>query len=896
MPEIDSYHKGKKPSIWTKLRLRRLRKKYKSKPERKIIKRVLVFFIWLIVVGFIGLIGVFTYFAKDLPNPAKLTERQVVESTKIYDRTGTVLLYDVHGEEKRTVIPFEEIPRYVKDATIVIEDVNFYHHFGIDFKGIIRSLGYNLLGKEVLGQRISRGGSTITQQFIKNVILTPEKTYTRKIKEAILAIELEMKYSKDEILNFYLNQVPYGSNAYGIEAAAQTFFNKNAKDLTLAQSSLLASLTQAPSYYSPYGSNQEILKARQEYILERMYKFGYITEEEFNSAKKEELNFVKAMEKFKAPHFVMFIKEYLEEKYGKDYVERAGLKVYTTLDWDLQQITEKIVADQVSKNAKNYNAHNAALVAIDPKTGQILTMVGSKDYFGESVPKGCNPQKNCLFTPNVNVAIRPRQPGSSFKPFAYAEAFKKGFTPDTMVFDLKTEFNPYCESSGLQDKDKYGLDCYHPLNYDNKFRGPVSLRQGLAQSLNLPSVKVLYLAGVNETINLAQDMGIETLKDRSRYGLSLVLGGGEVKLLEQTAAFGVFATEGIKNPTSAIIKIVDGKGSVIEEYENKPQKIIEPQIARLISDILSDETARAPVFGEKSNLYIEGIPVAVKTGTTQEYRDGWTIGYTPSLVVGVWAGNNDNTPMNKEPGLVVAAPIWNQFIKQAYQFKIQNPKSKIQNLENYFNLPEQTENFIEPESISTNKDILNGKFANELRVKIDKISGKLATNLTPPDLIEEKIYPQVHSILYYVNRDDPQGENNGREDSQFNNWEAPVISWTLAPERIGLYNQELPQEYDDIHTPENQPQINIINPQNNQTFNNGSIIIEAEANARLDMEKVEFFFDDKLIGTRYSRPYYLYFHPPNDAKEGSHIIEVQGSDIMGNSSSKKVNINLFPAY
>ena len=881
MPQITSYHKGKEPDFWTKLKLYWLRRKYRTKKSRKIFKRVLVFFIWLIILGFIGVIGVFAYFAKDLPNPEELVERQVVESTKIYDRTGTVLLYDVHGEEKRTVIPFEEIPQNLKNATLVIEDTNFYHHFGLDFKGILRAFLANLQGK-----KIGQGGSTITQQFIKNTILTSERTYSRKIKEAILSIELEIKYSKDEILSFYLNQVPYGSNAYGIEAAAQTFFNKNAKDLTLAESALLASLTKAPSYYSPHGSHLNELRARQEYVLERMYKFGYITEQEFNSAKKEELKFASAKGTFKARHFVMFIKEYLEEKYGKDYVEKAGLKVYTTLDWDLQQNAEKIVAEQVKKNAKSYNAYNAALVAIDPRTGQVLSMIGSKDYDGEPLPKGCKPGKTCLFEPNFNVAISPRQPGSSFKPFAYAKAFQKGFTPDTILFDLKTEFNPNCSADGNQEKDQYGLECYHPKNYDGKFRGPVSFRQGLAQSLNVPSVKVLYLAGVNETINLAQDMGIETLKDRSRYGLSLVLGGGEVKLLEQTAAFGVFATEGIKNSTTAIIKILDNKGNVIEEYKNEPKRTIEPQIARLISDILSDEEARAPIFGEKSNLYIEGIPTAAKTGTTQEYRDGWTIGYTPSLVVGVWAGNNDNTPMNKEPGLIVAAPIWNQFIKQAYEFKTQKE------IENYFNLPETPEEFNKPDSITTNKDILNGKFANELRVNIDKISHKLATNLTPSDLIEEKIYRQVHCVLYYVNKDDPPEEADGKDDSQFNNWEGPVLQWADSPERGEIYNQQPPQEYDDIHVPENQPQVFITSPYNYENVSNNPIKIEAEANARLGVEKVEFFFDDELIGVRYSRPYYLYFQIPNNIGDGSHAIEVRAFDITGNSSFQRIRINL----
>jgi len=876
MPQITSYRKGKQTGFRTKLKLFWLRKKYKTTKSRKALKRVLVFFIWLFIFAFIGLIGIFAYFAKDLPNPEELTGRRVVESTKIYDRTGRMLLYDVHGEEKRTVIPFNEIPQYVKDATLVIEDTNFYHHFGLDFKGIVRAFLANLQGK-----RVGQGGSTITQQFIKNTILTPERTLSRKIKEAILAIELEIKYSKDEIFSFYLNQVPYGSNAYGIEAAAQTFFNKKAKDLTLAESALLASLTQAPSYYSPHGSHFNELKARQEYILDRMYKFGYITEKQLNSAKEEELKFAKSKDTIKASHFVMYIKEYLEEKYGKEYVEKAGLSVYTTLDWDLQQIAEKIVFEQVKKNAKNYNAHNAALVVIDPKTGQILVMIGSKDYFGEVEPKGCKPGKNCLFEPNVNVSIRPRQPGSSFKPFAYAKALQRGFTPDTIVFDLETEFAVE------------GAPSYKPHNYDGRFRGPVTFRQALAQSLNVPSVKVLYLAGVNETINLAQDMGIETLKDRSRYGLSLVLGGGEVKLLEQTSAFGVFATEGIKNPTTAIIKIIDSKGNIIEEYKNRPEKILEPQIARLINNILSDEDARAPIFGSKSNLYIKDLPTAAKTGTTQEYRDGWTIGYTPSLVIGVWAGNNDNTPMNKEPGLIVAAPIWNQFIKQAYEIKIRNSKFEIRNQENYFDLPEQIEEFTKPEPINTNKDILNGKFANELKIRIDKISGKLATNLTPPDLIEERIYYQVHCILYYLNKDAPQGDGNGRDDPQFSNWEAPVINWALAPERIGLYNQEPPQEYDDIHVPQNQPQVSILSPYNNQDINNNYIKIEAEASAQLGIEKVEFFLDDDLMGVRYVRPYYLYFEIPPDISKGTHIIEVRAFDIVGNSSFYRIKINLF---
>lgn len=779
MPKIESYHKTRKINLFTKNSLK--------------------FLFWVFIFVFIAGVATFVYVLKDLPNPQSLAERNLTESTKIYDRTGKIILYDVHGEEKRTVIPFEEIPQFTKDATVAIEDNNFYHHFGLDIKGIIRSVFNNIIGKTILGKKTSVGGSTITQQFIKNAILTSEKTYVRKIKEAILAIEMEMKYSKNEILGFYLNQVPYGSNTYGVEAAAQTFFNKNAKDLTLAESALLAALTQAPSYYSPYGSHFETTKARQEYVLQRMNELGYINKEQMEGAKNEKLIFASPQSGMKAPHFVMYIKEYLEDKYGKNYIEEAGLKVYTTLDWDLQFIAETAISNGADTNGKKYNAQNAALAAIDPKTGQILAMVGSKNYDADPFPKGCTPGKTCLFEPYVNVTTSPRQPGSSFKPFAYAMAFQKGFTPDTMLFDLKTEFNPNCPSDATQEKDQYGLECYHPKNYDNKFRGPISMKSSLAQSLNIPSVKTLYLAGVNETINLAQDMGIETLKDRSRFGLSLVLGGGEVRLLEETAAFGVFAADGIKNPVKAILKIENNKGETIEQYKNEPKKILEPQIARLISDILSSEDARAPIFGYKSYLYIDGIPVAAKTGTTQEYRDGWTVGYTPSLAVGVWTGNNNNTSINREPGAVIAAPIWNEFIKKAYAKKTALKNSTKP--ENYFDLPEQPEEFIKPDPVAANKDVLSGNYITALKARIDKVSGKLATNLTPPDMIEEKTYPQIHCILEYVSRDDPQGDSNGKDDPQFQNWEQSVLSWVSALENGYLYNQNPPQEYDDIHVP-----------------------------------------------------------------------------------------------
>lgn len=901
------YYRKTGDKLSSRVKLGWLKFSFKTK---KLLKTILLLSFVFCFLFFVFLVGVFAYFAKDLPNPEKLATRQITESTKIYDRTGTVLLYDIHGEEKRTIIPFEEIPKSVKEGTLVIEDVNFYSHFGLDFKGILRALLANLRGK-----KITQGGSTITQQFIKSSFLTPERTLTRKIKEAILAIELEMKYPKDKIFEFYLNQIPYGSNAYGIEATAQTFFNKPAKDLTLAEAAILASLPKAPSYYSPYGSHLDELKARQEYILDRMVRFGYITQKEAEKAKKEKLNFASVKTTIAAPHFVMYIREYLDEKYGQDYIEKAGLKVYTTLDWPLQQLAEQVVSEGVKKNEKKYQAYNAALVALDPKTGQILAMVGSKNYFANPLPQGCDPGKDCFFEPNVNVAIRDRQPGSSFKPFAYAVAFKKGYTPETILFDLKTEFNPSCPAEA---NSEFYLDnkCYHPQNYDGRFRGPVNLRQALAQSLNLPSVKVLYLSGVNQTINLSQDMGITTLKERSRYGLALVLGGGEVKLLDMTASYGVFANEGIRQPKTAILKIETSDGKILEEYQGKPVKILEPQIARTISDILSDNAARAPIFGSSSPLYLETMPAAVKTGTTQEYRDAWTIGYTPSLVAGVWAGNNNNRPMTKEgAGLYAAAPIWHEFMEKAYEIKTKNPRPRQgtdktlspfiqqtneaesqQNL-NEFTLPEQIEEFNKPEPIVANKSILNGQIFSEKIVKIDKISSKLATDLTPLDLVEEKKYQEVHTILYYLDKNNPKDAQpiDPFKDPQFLNWEKPILDWATEPKRLVegyVFNRLPPTQYDDVHTLANQPEIKITSPENDSRLTGLLVKVDVQASALLGIKQIDFFFDDNFVGTDLLEPYELIFNLPNETKSGQYLIKTRVYDQALNRQEDEISITL----
>jgi len=837
----------------------------------KILFRLIKFLAAIFFISLFFGLGLFAYVAKDLPNPEELSQIRIIQSTKIYDRTGQILLYDIHGEEKRTIIPIKNIPDYIKQATIVIEDANFYQHHGLDFKAILRAFWANLKG-----QKITQGGSTITQQLIKNTFLTPEKTLRRKIKEAILSLELERRYSKDQILEFYLNQIPYGSNAYGIEAAAQTFFGKPAQELSLAEAALLAALPKAPSYYSPYGSHFKELKLRQEYILDRMEKFGYITKEQAEEAKKQELKFIPQKTTLKAPHFVMYIQEYLEEKYGREFIEKSGLKVYTTLDWKLQQLAEKLVKKYAQINEKKYRATNAALVALDPQTGQVLAMVGSRDYF-DIKNQG-----------NFNVAVSPhRQPGSSFKPFAYAVLFEKGYPIETILFDLETNFG------------KFGQKEYKPQNYDGKFRGPVSLRESLAQSINLTSVKVLYLAGLDETIKLAEKMGITTLKDRFRYGLSLVLGGGEVKLLEETAAYGVFATEGIKHPLSFILKITDSQGKILEEYQDNPKRIISTQTARQINDILSDEEARAPVFGRHSSLYLKNIPAAVKTGTTQEYSDGWTIGYTPNLVVGVWAGNNDYRKKMKpgSAGIYVAAPLWHEFMEKAYQIASKRKKE----ITSEFLLPWPPLKFTPPEKKSVEKPMLNGQFFWSKKVKIDRISGKLATESTPPELIEEKNYPQVHSILYYVDKDNPLGPfpEDPTTDPQFEKWEKPVLEWVeeknkecqkLATTTCLIYNQSLPQEYDDIHLEKNKPEIKIIFPANNTIVTQSQITIITKTKSVFPIKQVDFFFDNQFVGSVFQSPFSFTFKLSSKIKNGPHSIQAKIYDTVLNRDEDQINI------
>jgi 1A family penicillin-binding protein len=711
-------------------------KKPKKRWLRWFLKLAMWFFIFLVLLS----IGVFAYYAKDLPSPTNLNSRQVVQSTKIYDRTGDHLLYEIHGEEKRTQISLSDMGKTIQAATVSAEDQDFYNHHGVQFKAVARAALYDLMGRSV-----SQGGSTITQQLIKNSVLTPEKTLTRKVKEVILSVELEQKFSKGQILEMYLNEIPYGSNAYGIEAASQTFFGKDAKDLGLAESALLASLPKAPTYYSPYGDHMEDLKARQEYVIDQMAKLGYVTQDEANSAKAfDVLAEIKPFqEKIDAPHFVLYVKDQLVAKYGEQQVEEGGMKVYTTLDWPKQQIAEEAVRSGVDQNGKKYRFSNAALVAIDPQTGQILSMVGSKDYFDKTIDG------------NVNVAIRDRQPGSSFKPYVYATAFKKGYTPNTVLFDTETNF-------GTKDNP------YTPQNYSGEFRGPVRMQNALAMSLNIPAVKTLYLAGVDNSINTAQSMGITTLQNRGRYGLSLVLGGGEVKLVDHTAAYGTFATGGVRHDKTAVLKIEDAKGNILEQASNSAgERVLDTDVCAQIDSILSTNNLRAPVFGTNSPLHFDNRQVAAKTGTTNEWRDGWTMGYTPSLVVGVWAGNNNNSPMAQgADGVFTAAPIWRAFMDKA----LANTA---------------VVSFPSPKEIKTGKPILDGNIngdGQDTKVcKNKKGDYCLPVNDNCPDNTKEKKKNVVvsHDILYWVDKDNPQGAvpKNPERDPQFTAWEKGAQKW-----------------------------------------------------------------------------------------------------------------------
>lgn len=595
--------------------------------------------LYLFLLGLICITLLFIYFTKDLPQPEMFNEIQQSKATELYDSTGKILLYRI-GSDKTEAIKIDQVPDYLKQAVISSEDANFYRHKGVDPAGISRMI-FNL-GR-------AGGGSTITQQLIRTTFLTKDKTITRKIKEIVLSLRLEQQYSKDQILEWYLNRVPYCYNLYGVSQVSKYYFGKPVQDLDLGESALLAGLIQRPCEYDPFGENLEsLIKRRDNYVLKRMVEERYITQEESDIAKAKPLKFNEHNSSILAPHFSLYVKSLLLKEFGEDYLMENGLKVYTTLDWSLQERAEELVSTNAEKNVKS-NCHNTAMTAINPKNGHILVMVGSKDYFAPTEPTGCT--SNCQFDPKVNIITfgKGRQPGSAFKPFAYVTAFKKGYDDNTITKDELTDFGVW------------GGKNYVPRNYDGAFRGDVTLRNALAQSLNIPAVKVLlYMAGLDDTIKTAQDCGITTLNPP--FGPSIVLGGWEVKPLEITSAYGVFATLGYKANPIAITKIEDSNGNIIREYNSTPKKVLDQKSCKILNNILSDNNARGPMFGYNSFLYIPGYNIPVKTGTSNDARDAWTIGYSPNIVIGIWSGNNNNEPTTKV-GASLSGPVFRSFME-----------------------------------------------------------------------------------------------------------------------------------------------------------------------------------------------------------------------------------------
>lgn len=591
----------------------------------------------LVILAIIFCVLFYIYILKDLPSPARLSSDAQPQSTKIYDRNNT-LLYTIYSNKNATFVPLSQIPKQLQQATIAIEDKDFYKHGAIDIRGIARAFYSTVFKKQV------QGGSTLTQQLVKTSLLSPERTLQRKAKELVLSIITEALYPKDKILEMYLNQVPYGGTSYGVEAAALTYFGKNVKQLTLAESAFLAGLPESPTTYSPFGSHPELAKQRQEIILQKMYEQKYINKEAMEKAKKEKLQFQKFSNNIRAPHFVFYVKELLEEKYGTKTVEQGGLKVVTSLDLKIQDMAQEVVASEVA-SLKNYRVSNGAAVITNPASGEILAMIGSRNYFETEETDG-----------NLNVALSHLQPGSSIKPINYATGLIKGYTAATPFVDQAICFpnqggQPYC-----------------PRNYDGRFSGLIQMRQALGNSKNIPAVEMLKANTVEAMIATASAMGISTFKDPSKYGLSLTLGGGEVTMLDMATAYGVFANQGYRVDMHPILKVTDAKGKILEKYTPPGnamfgKRVIPAGVAYIISHILLDNNARMDAFGPNSLLKIGSQPVSVKTGTTNDYRDNWTIGYTSNFVVVTWVGNNDHTEMsNIVSGVTGAAPIWNKIM------------------------------------------------------------------------------------------------------------------------------------------------------------------------------------------------------------------------------------------
>lgn len=893
--------------MW-KEKFRKFLPKHDTEKWKKILFWIAAGAVGLFLAGIILFALLIVVLSIGLPNVTDLKNLNAAQSTEIYDREGE-LLYTIHGEEDREEVSLEEIAPTLIEATVSLEDGDFYEHSGFDIWALGKVGLY-----EVFGIGTPRGGSTITQQYVKNTFLSAERSYTRKAQELILALRLERAFDKNQILELYLNRIPYGNNAYGIQKAAEIYFDKNAADLNLAESVILAALPQAPSRYNPYGDNRNshllkdftveelegrnietvedleieehirgligqnielangktlYLPGRTDLALMFMEREGKITkaQKEETLAALQTIEFNQNFKAFQNPHFVLYVKEQLEEKYGKDVVEQGGLKVYTTLDSELQSVAEETAFKQGEANEKNFNANNVAILTINAKSGEILAMVGSRDYANDEIDG------------KVNVVFRPRQPGSSFKPIVYAQAFYNGYAPGNIIYDVPTTVGPN-----------------RPSNYDGQFQGQISVRRALAQSRNIPAIKAYYLAGGQDSIlDLAEKMGITTLNSSHDYGYPLALGAGEVPLSEMVTAYATFASGGKKPELNSILKVENANGDILEEWEQREfEEVLDPQVAFLINSILSD---KGQAVG--SRLFVNGKTNAAKTGTsTKENKqdaggsvrpsDGWVIGYTPTIVTGVWIGNTDGTGMSyNADGYTSASGIWNTVMTKALAkmpnepFPVPEGIKKISISKASGKLP----------SANTPQDFLTADYfasfavpteveKSFVEVEIDRISGLLATEYTPEAAREKVVYQNLSDI------------------ADMFNWNAEVRAYYQdstdieAGVRLGLP----PSEYDNIHTAQTAlraPSIVITNPVTQGEISEGNLQISVEVTAENGIETVEYYIDDEKKYFTSTAPYTGNILISRFFQPGSkHLIVAKVIDSMGYSAQSAVEVKV----
>lgn len=830
------------------------------------------------VIGIFAVIIVMAYYSRSLPNPNQLLERSEELSTKIFDRNGK-LIYEVYGEKNRELIKIDNVSPNIIHATLATEDSDFYHHSGYSLRGMARAIKNMITGDSL------QSGSTLTQQVVKNALLTQEQTLPRKIKEMILSLQLENRYSKDEILQMYLNETPYGGQNYGVVTAARSYFNKAPSELSIAESAYLAGLPQRPSYYSKFGSNPEAGLERKNYVLYLMNVRGwldsdgkrhFLNDEDYKVAKDEVLKFESSSIPFKAPHFVFYIRQLLAEKFGEEMAEAGGLQVTTTLDLDLQDKAQDIVATEVEK-AKVLNVGNGAVVALDSKTGQILAMVGSKGYFLDSQPEGCisgiTGENSCTFEPFLNATLAPRQPGSSIKPITFATMLAQGYTAAYPFIDVPTSF-----PGSAPDKP------YNPVNYDGKFRGPMSMRKSLGNSLNIPAVKALKIVGIDSMLDQAEKMGITTLTERNRYGLAVTLGGAETRLLEMTGAFSVFANKGVFHEPNAILEVKRANGDVLYKWrETAGSKALSEEVSFIISDILSDDGARSETFGAGSLLNIPTHRVAVKTGTTDDKRDNWAIGFTPTYTVGVWVGNNNNDAMNPTlaSGISGATPIWRAMMIEI----LKNTKT--------------------PEKFEPPKNVK--------KIEVDTLTGMLPykDNSTRPEWFVEGTEPTAPSSWYQrleICEEDNRLASDACRDAdhteektfvkitaELPEWQSDVDKWVqenyddrkyFPPTTVSRL------EFDDDGDVKNSDNVyvDITNYKDDQKVGY-SFRLSAEVSASNEIDAVRIYVDGNQVTKDESEPYgYNFTFTPE--QKGKHEFKVVAEDKDGHKGDASIDLDV----